>query len=84
MTETETEPTGYDARQIGREMLRTLSKTIRKHADGSENASADRAKRPASEDPALTDETGDADRDVFRRLRCLLNGDNQEPPAGDR
>ncbi|EPC0968275.1 hypothetical protein [Enterobacter sp. RHBSTW-01064] len=84
MTETEKEPTGDNARQIGREMLRTLSETIRKNADGADDASADRAKRPTSEDLALTDETGDADRDVYHRLRRLLNGDDQEPPAGDR
>lgn len=84
MTETEKEPNGDDARQIGQKMLRTLSETIRKSADGADDASTVRAKRPTSEDLALTDETGDADRDVYHRLRSLLNGDDPETPAHDR
>ncbi|WP_320704539.1 hypothetical protein [Enterobacter bugandensis] len=84
MTETEKESTGDDARQIGREMLRTLSETIRKSADGADNAPTDRAEQPASEELALTDETGDADREAYHRLRRLLNGDDPETPAGDR
>ncbi len=84
MTETEKESTGDDARQIGREMLRTLSETIRKSADGADDAPTDRAEQPTSEELALTDETGDADREAYHRLRRLLNGDDPETPAGDR
>lgn len=84
MTETEKESTGDDARQIGREMLRTLSETIRKRADGADDAPTDRAEQPTSEELALTDETGDADREAYHRLRRLLNGDDPETPAGDR
>ena len=84
MTETQKESTGDDARQIGREMLRTLSETIRKSADRADDAPSDRAKRPTSEELALTDETGDADRESYHRHRRLLNGDDSETPAGDR
>ncbi len=84
MKETEQEPTGDDPRQLGREMLRALSATIRKCADGVVEASTDRVKRPTSEDLALTDEMRDSGREVYHRLLRLLNGDEPQTPAGDR